>query len=323
MPARHRSTHPGTHRTVRRSTSRRPVRLLAAVVAVACAVLLFVRFGPAACSDSDTDRSTAAEQAASAGVSLYQYNLDRGALALNSYDYADLQSYGGGLYYEVDGTVTSLEGVDVSDSQGAVNWSEVKAAGIDFAFIRIGYRGYTEGTISADATAQTNIAQAKAAGLKVGVYFFSQATTEDEAREEAAYAVQQLDGATLDYPVVYDLEPDVSDDARTKNLSADQATANARAFCAAIQQAGYTPMVYLNKADATSQFDLSQLQDYPLWYAEYTDQPSLGFDFALWQYTSTGSVFGIDGNVDRDILFDETKLTVRDSSESPSSSASS
>ena len=157
----------------------------------------------------------------------------------------------------------------------------------------------------------------------MGVYFFSQATTEDEAREEAAYAVQQLDGATLDYPVVYDLEPDVSDDARTKNLSADQATANARAFCAAIQQAGYTPMVYLNKADATSQFDLSQLQDYPLWYAEYTDQPSLGFDFALWQYTSTGSVFGIDGNVDRDILFDETKLTVRDSSESPSSSASS
>ncbi|MGI6590685.1 MAG: glycoside hydrolase family 25 protein [Eggerthellaceae bacterium] len=282
----------------------------AGLAALLVCALATCAFWLAGCAGNE-DEPTTAEQAQDQNMSLYEYNLNRGAMALNDYDYSNLESFNGYKYYLTDKKVTSLMGIDVSDHQGKVNWSKAHASGIDFAFIRIGYRGYTEGKISADERYETNIKKAKAAGMKVGVYFFSQATTEDEAREEAAYVIDKLNGTDIDYPVVYDLETDVNDDARTKDLSSDQITANALAFCKAIEEAGYTPMVYLNKNAALYQFDLSQLQSYPLWYAEYSDTPSLGFDFAIWQYTAEGSAFGVKGNVDLDILFDESKLQVK------------
>lgn len=286
-------------------------RLISLLIAVACCTGLTCAL--VGCQ-SEEDQPTSAEQAEYEGKTLYQYNLDRGAMALNSYDYDNLTSFGSFKYYLTNNNVTSKVGIDVSGNQKSINWSEVKAGGVDFAMIRIGYRGFTEGQISSDDSYATNIKEAKEAGLKVGVYFFSQATTEGEAREEATYVVDTLGSTSIDYPVVYDLETDIDSEARTKDLSSDQITANTLAFCKAIKTAGYTPMVYLNKNAATHQFDLSQLQDYPFWYAEYADQPSLGFDFAVWQFTNEGSVFGVDGNVDIDILFDESKLTAKESS---------
>lgn len=305
------------------ANAHRPIRLILLAVAIICIIALFANLGTSGCSGGNDDTPTAAEQAEYAGKTLYQYNLDRGALALNDYDYDNLETYGNNKYYVKDSNVVSKMGVDVSESQKDINWSEVAAGGIDFAMIRLGYRGYTEGKVQKDANYATNIKEAKAAGLKVGVYFFSQATTEDEAREEARYVVNHLGSTQLDYPVVFDLETDVNDNARTKDLTSDQVTAVTLAFCQTIQDAGYTPMVYLNKEAATHKFDLSQLQSYPLWYAEYNSNPTLGFDFAMWQYTENGAAFGIDGDVDLDVLFDESKLTVKadDSQGSSSSSA--
>lgn len=277
-----------------------------ACVLVLCTSLL------SGCTDN-RNGPTAAEQAQYQNKTLYEYNLERGAMALNNYNYANLKTFNNYRYYLTGDTVTSSMGIDVSDHQGSVNWSEARAGGIDFAFIRVGYRGYSAGQINPDAHFDENIKGAKDAGLKVGVYFFSQATTEDEAREEARYAIDKLGGTTIDYPIAYDLETDVNGAARTQNLSSDQITANARAFCETVKEAGYTPLIYLNKSAALHQFDLSQLQAYPLWYAEYANTPSLGFDFTVWQYTSEGSAFGVDGNVDLDILFDESQLLSRHS----------
>jgi lysozyme len=284
--------------------------LLVLVTALCCACLAFCLAG----CQSEEDQPTSAEQAQYEGKTLYQYNLDRGALALNDYDYSNLTTYGNFKYYLKKNNVVSKVGIDVSDNQKSINWSEVKAGGVDFAMIRIGYRGFTEGKVSDDDSYAKNIKEAKDAGLKVGVYFFSQATTEAEAKEEATYVVDKLGNTGIDYPVVFDLETDIDDNARTKDLSSDQITANTLAFCKAIKTAGYTPMIYLNKEAATHQFDLSQLQDYPFWYAEYADEPTLGFDFAAWQFTNKGSCFGVDGDVDLDILFDESKLQAKDSS---------
>lgn len=303
------------------ANARRPIRLILLAVAIACVIALFANLGTSGCQGGNDNQPTAAEQAEYAGKTLYQYNLDRGALALNDYDYSNLESYDGNKYYVKGSNVVSAMGIDVSESQNSINWSKVAASGIDFAMVRLGYRGYTEGKVQKDASYATNIKEAKAAGLKVGVYFFSQATTEDEAREEAKYVVDHLGSTQLDYPVVFDLETDVNDNARTKNLTSDEITAVALAFCQTIEDAGYTPMVYLNKEAATHKFDLSQLQSYPLWYAEYNDTPTLGFDFAMWQYTENGTAFGVDGDVDLDLLFDESKLAVKTSDDQDSSSS--
>lgn len=306
------------------ANAHRPIRLILLVVAITCVIALFANLGTSGCSGSNEDQPTTAEQAEYSGKTLYQYNLDRGALALNDYDYSNLQTYNGNKYYVKDSNVVSKMGIDVSESQNDINWSEVAAGGIDFAMVRLGYRGYTEGKVQKDANYSTNVKEAKAAGLKVGVYFFSQATTEDEAREEAKYVIDHLGSTQLDYPVVFDLETDVNDNARTNNMTSDQITAVTLAFCQTIQDAGYTPMVYLNKEAATHKFDLSQLQSYPLWYAEYNSTPTLGFDFAMWQYTENGAAFGIDGDVDLDVLFDESKLAVKtDSGQDGSSSTAS
>ena len=143
------------------------------------------------------------------------------------------------------------------------------------------------------------------AGIPFGVYFFSQALNEEEAREEARYVLEQIDGVGTQYPVVFDEEPIAGVDARANDLSADQLTHNAQAFCQVIEDAGYQTMVYGN------QYDLDRMNvndlDYPIWYAEYVDtHPTGNFDYVMWQYTNEGSVAGISGPVDMNILFENT-----------------
>ena len=193
-------------------------------------------------------------------------------------------------------------GVDVSSHQGVIDWQAVADSGVEFAMIRIGFRGYLEGEINTDPMARANIEGAKAAGLDVGVYFFSQALTREEAAREAAWCVTFLENTELEMPLVFDWEHVESAEARTAGFEdGPLLTACARSFCDVVTAAGYEPMVYFNVYQARDLYDLTALQDYGFWVAQYLD----GLDFPhavdLWQYTDSGEVNGIQGRVDLDL----------------------
>ena len=217
-----------------------------------------------------------------------------------TYDWDNLEGSGTSLAYALNGEVVSRVGIDVSEHNGTIDWDKVAADGIDFAYIRIGYRGTDAGNVTNDEMYEENLSGARDAGLDIGVYFFSQATTEDEAREEADYVIEQLDGYVPDYPIAFDLEASASDGTRIEGLTNDELTAIAEAFCDEIEGAGYHATVYGSRADL-AYFDLSTLSDYGFWYAEYSDQPSMALRCGIWQYTDSGSVDGIDGDVDLDL----------------------
>lgn len=187
-------------------------------------------------------------------------------------------------------------GVDVSHYQGQIDWQQVKAAGFTFAIIRIGGRGYgEEGKLFADSYAQINYEGAKAAGLKVGAYFFSQAINELEAKEEAWYALELISGWELDLPLVYDWEY-ISDEARTGYLEESDKIAFTKAFFRVVEVMGVQPMAYV--APWASEEYMLAVQDYPVWVVQYSDQMTFPYQFDYWQYSCTGSVPGITGNVD-------------------------
>lgn len=214
-----------------------------------------------------------------------------------------LKSRNGRKFYVEDSKITSLLGVDVSVHQDNIDWAKVKESGIDFAMVRLGYRGYGTGEAQLDENYAENIQGARDAGLDAGVYFFSQAITAEEAVEEANLVIESLDGLDVNYPVVYDWEIIYDDTARTDNISVDVLTDCCVAFCETIKNAGYTPMIYQNKRTSIFKLDLNRLNDYDFWLAEYNTEPTYYYDFDMWQYTSTGRVPGIEGDVDLNISF--------------------
>lgn len=217
-----------------------------------------------------------------------------------TYDWDNATVKSDRISYKAGGKVVSRTGVDVSEHNGKIDWSKVAADGIDFAYIRIGYRGSVEGNITHDKRFEQNFDGARKNGLDVGVYFFSQAITPEEAREEARYVVKQLDGYATSYPVVFDMEPSLSGDDRISSLTDDQMTAIAKAFCKEVQKNGYYACVYGSRADL-AHYDLAALSRYGFWYAEYAKAPTMALRYGIWQYTDSGKVDGIDGNVDLDI----------------------
>lgn len=222
----------------------------------------------------------------------------------HTYDWSCLGRDGEWVTYENDPRYQLRDGVDVSKYQGDIDWEAVKASGIDFAIVRIGYRGYgTAGNIKADAYYAENITGAQQAGIDVGVYFFSQAINEQEAEEEADFVCKLLEGYELQLPVVYDPELIRDDVARTDDVTGEQFTQNTIAFCERIRQAGYQPMIYSNMVWESELFDLKQLQEYPIWYADYEPCPQTPYAFVMWQYTEKGQVDGITGIVDRNVWF--------------------
>jgi lysozyme len=218
----------------------------------------------------------------------------------SQYDWTNLYDVDGVYEYIVDGQVQSRYGIDVSEHQGDIDWQAVANDGVEFAFIRVGLRGYGTGTIAGDSYFQTNLTEAQSNGIDCGVYFFSQAITEEEAREEADYVIAQLDDAPLEYPVVFDSELQSSGADRTAGLSNEEMTAIAKAFCEEIEAAGYTPMIYGNGSDL-DRYNLDELDQWGVWAASYAVVPTVDCDFAIWQYTDSGTVDGIDGYVDLDI----------------------
>ena len=199
----------------------------------------------------------------------------------------------------------ALQGVDVSVYQGEIDWQAVADAGVDFAIIRVGYRGYSQGAIQPDTNFQKNMEGALKAGLDVGVYFFSQATTVREAEEEADYVLEAIRSYPVTYPVVFDWEFIDGQTARTDEMEGEHMTECAKTFCELVQAAGYTPMVYFNQEQGYLYYQLDQLDEFSFWLAEYDEKPDFFYNFAMWQYTHTGTVPGIPGNVDLNLAFQD------------------
>jgi len=223
-------------------------------------------------------------------------------LKLCSYDRSGFYTQNGRLCYH-DGTTVTRAGIDVSYYQGKIDWRAVAADGIDFAIIRCGYRGYTSGALNDDEKFVENISGALSAGLDVGVYVFSQATTVAEALEEASFTLSKLRGWNITYPVIFDWEQVTTPGSRTKTFDGKTVTDCAVAFCDAIAAAGYTPMVYFNKALAYTKLDMHRMQNYDGWLAWYSTEPNFVYDYQMWQYSSSGKVSGISTRVDMNLAF--------------------
>lgn len=221
----------------------------------------------------------------------------------HNYDWTCIQDKDGFKNYIVNNEVVSWRGIDVSSFQGNIDWKKVKADGVDFAMIRVGYRGYGSGAIMEDEYFHANMKGAIAAGINVGVYFFSQAITEEEAIEEAEFVLKHIKDYELTYPVAYDMELIPHDTARTDTLTGRQITDHTIAFCEAIKAAGYKTCVYANRRFLVLKLDLSRLAAYDTWYAAYVSYPDYPYDFKMWQFTDKGSVDGIKGDVDINISF--------------------
>ncbi len=220
----------------------------------------------------------------------------------SAWDFTTLAN--GRVSYESE-EYTAVTGVDVSFWQGDIDWQAVAADGIDFAFIRLGNRWSTDGHLEIDSCFAANIQGAQAAGLDVGVYFFSQALTEEEAVEEAEFVLEALEGYNLELPVVFDWEPISGEESRTGNMDYSVLDDLAIAFCDRVAADGYEPMIYFNQYFGYLYYDLSRLTDYGFWYAGYfsSNTPNFYYAFDIWQYTSSGSVSGIAGNADLNLMF--------------------
>ena len=203
---------------------------------------------------------------------------------------------------------TACQGVDVSDWQNEIRWQEVADSGIDFAVIRCGYRSYGIGELRPDNCFEVNYDGSGEAGLRRGVYFFSQAVSVEEAREEAAYVLLLLQGRALELPIFYDWETVTDPEGRANAVDGSIVTACAAAFCKAIEEAGYRAGVYFNKHMGYHTYDLAQCKDYTLWLAEPGKHPTFYYHAALWQYDHHGTVPGIDTEADRNILFEAKKI---------------
>ena len=221
----------------------------------------------------------------------------------NAFDMSKLTYEDGRAFYE-DDRYTSATGIDVSEFQGEIDWKAVKADGIDFAMIRLGFRGSESGKLVLDSRFKENLKGARKAGVDVGVYFFSQAVTPEEAIEEARYVMKHIRGKGVHYPVAFDMEP-IDGTERAAKLKREEKTAIADAFCQVIDRNRHTPLVYGNPQWLWKHIDRPYLTDYDIWLAHYTTATSYSSSFVMWQYTDSGTVDGIYGPVDMNLYFYE------------------
>jgi len=223
----------------------------------------------------------------------------------NTYAEENLQILESGEYqYLEDGQVISHKGIDVSKHQGKINWQQVAADGVEFAFIRVALRGYGTGKLVEDEYFQQNIKGATAAGIKVGVYIFSQAINEEELLEEANFVLEKIAPYKVECPVVYDVEKVSSADGRMNALSVEERTRLTLLFCQTIENAGYKPMIYHNMEMGAMLLDLAQLENYDKWFAYYNQDMYYPYEYKVLQYSEKGSVNGISTAVDLNISFE-------------------
>lgn len=222
-------------------------------------------------------------------------------VAVSDFTQDDFATNADGLpEYTGDAYDTRL-GVDVSFYQGEIDWEAVAADGVEFAMIRCGYRGSESGTIVVDEQFENNIEGALAAGLDVGVYFFSQSTGAIEAAEEANFVLDLISGYDITMPVAFDWEP--LEGSRAEDIDRSELTASAVVFCEMVKDAGYTPCVYLYRYTGYYEYMMERLADYELWVGALGSWPDFYYRHMLWQFSMTGRVEGIDADVDLDYQF--------------------
>lgn len=211
-----------------------------------------------------------------------------------------------GFYTYEDDNYTSMIGIDVAAHQETIDWEKVKEAGIEFAYIRLGYRGATEGILHTDLEFEKNYKGAIENNIKVGVYWYSQPITTEEVIEEAQYVIDVLGDRHLDLPIAYDFEETEFSDgtiSRIHGMSGSERTKMAVTFCNEILKNHYDVMIYTNLYWAETFYNWKELEGYPVWFAHYTTNPGYDKPFVIWQYSDAGQVDGIDRSVDMDIMF--------------------
>ena len=199
--------------------------------------------------------------------------------------------------------VEALRGIDVSEFQKEIDWAAVKADGVEFAMIRTGYRGFTEGMLIEDEYFRQNIEGALANGLRVGVYFFSQAISAEEARDEARFVLDAIAGYDVTMPVAFDWENIGYHSARTDDVDNVTVTDCAIAFGDVIREAGYAPAVYFYRELGYLHYELDRLTDLEFWAGTPGTVPDFYYAHTVWQYSFTGRVSGIHGDCDLDLYF--------------------
>ena len=224
-------------------------------------------------------------------------------LPKNEYDFTQLVCQSNIMKYYENGSKISYEGIDLSEIQDYVNFPSVKKSGIDFVMLRVGARGYGTGQLVLDDYFSDNLKRATDAGLEVGVYFYSQAITQEEAVEEANMVIENLGEYRISYPVAYVMERISNDSARTDVLSKSERTAIAKAFLDTIENAGYKTLLYGNKEWLIKQIDMSKLTAYDVWLSQVADIPDYPYRFTMWQYNTSGKVDGVSGYVNLNISF--------------------
>ena len=217
----------------------------------------------------------------------------------HGYDFSHL--YTSGNYSYEDDRFTSSFGIDISEHQGDIDFEKVKAAGVEFVYIRAGWRGAVTALLNVDKRFEEYYEKAKDAGLKIGFYYFSQATDEREAVEEADFFVSLVKGKKFDLPLAMDYE-DFSE-GRIEDLDRQTRTDNALAFLERIRMHGYSTILYTNLNWMRVHYDVEQLLDYDIWFAQYHDLPQYPHPFMIWQYSEEGEIPGIEKPVDLNIMF--------------------
>lgn len=218
-----------------------------------------------------------------------------------------LNEENGRIFYADDvGEVHSKMGIDVSRHQGTIDWEKVAEDGVEYAFIRGGFRGSSEGKMVEDEQFENNIRGALKNGIQVGVYFYTQAVSKEEAKEEAEFLLDLIEPYKITYPVVLDLE-EVEGQSRTNDMTQQDFTDVAVTFLETVKDAGYTPMIYGNLKTFFLMVDMSQLQEYEKWFAYYQEPVYFPYEFSIWQYSSKGKVDGIKGDVDLNVCMKKYK----------------
>ena len=232
------------------------------------------------------------------GGKVYYYDVNHNKITGNQVIGGVMYTFGG------DGALSQSSGnrgIDVSKYQGNIDWGAVAASGINFAIIRVGYRGSSSGALVQDPYFKKNISGATKAGIKVGLYFFTQAVNEAEAVEEASMAMSLASGYKVTYPIFIDTES--ASNGRANGLSKSARTAVVKAFCQTVRNGGYKAGVYASKSWYANQLNASALNGYCIWVAQYNSSCTYSGKYDMWQYSSKGSVSGIKGNVDMNISY--------------------
>lgn len=239
------------------------------------------------------DREEATLYKISDKVERHNYDLERFLIADDGY-----------MHYSDDTIEDTLVGIDISSFQGEIDWETLSLShAVDFVMLRVGYRGYGSGAIELDSSFEQNKQDVTGYAVDTGVYFFSQAISYEEGVEEAEFVLKQIKGMNITYPIVIDTEQVEAEDARGNNISVDERTDGIVGFCETIKEAGYTPMIYANRNWFAQSLDMDRLGEYELWLAQYANVPDFPYKFTGWQYTSEGTVPGIEGEVDINLWF--------------------